>query len=122
MRKGLLGSALVFLALTSAAIGQTAPTPSTSQAPPGVGGGKLGSPEQASSAFVTATPGIIEPIEIGGVPEASAAWGANAGRPLQFWASAEYLLWWTKAGSTPPLVTTGPALPLAPSPGSFAAP
>jgi len=27
----------------------------------------------------------------------------------QFWASAEYLLWWMQSASTPPLLTTGPA-------------
>ena len=35
----------------------------------------------------------------------------DLGRPLRFWLVAEYLLLWTKSGSTPPLVTTGPALP-----------
>ncbi len=48
--------------------------------------------------------------------------GARSGTPLRFWVNAEYLLWWTKAGSTPPLVTTGPATPVVPPPGSLAAP
>lgn len=50
------------------------------------------------------------------------ALGERSGTSLRFWASAEYLLWWTRGDSAPPLVTTGPALPLTPSPGSFAAP
>lgn len=31
------------------------------------------------------------------------------GPPGEFWVSAEYLLWWFKGASLPPLVTTGPA-------------
>jgi Putative beta barrel porin-7 (BBP7) len=30
------------------------------------------------------------------------------GPPGRFWVSGEYLLWWLRGGSTPPLVTTGP--------------
>ncbi|MFL5342699.1 MAG: BBP7 family outer membrane beta-barrel protein [Gemmataceae bacterium] len=42
------------------------------------------------------------------------------GPPGRVWASAEYLLWWTKGDRLPPLVTTGPAN--AALPGSIGAP
>src|SRR5262249_42748786 len=32
---------------------------------------------------------------------------APCGPPGRFWASAEYLLWWTKADRVPPLITSG---------------
>jgi hypothetical protein len=57
-----------------------------------------------------------------GVLEDRSAWGPRSERSLRVWVEAEYLLWWTKGASVPPLVTTGPAFPLTPSPGSFAAP
>lgn len=33
------------------------------------------------------------------------------GPPGRVWVSGEYLLWWLRGGSTPPLITTGPAIP-----------
>lgn len=48
--------------------------------------------------------------------------GANSGSSARFWGTAEYLLWWTKGSSLPPLVTTGPALPVTPPPGAIGTP
>ncbi len=48
--------------------------------------------------------------------------GRTCGPPGCFWVSAEYLLWWTKGSSLPPLVTTGPANPAqVPPPGALGA-
>ena len=107
MKKGFFGSAFMLFAGASLALGQTSVPSSSPPATPSSAVARLGSPEPTPSS---------------GVLEDRSAWGASSERPLRFWASAEYLLWRTKGSSVPPLVTTGPALPLTPSPGSLGAP
>jgi Putative beta barrel porin-7 (BBP7) len=107
MRKGFLGSACMVFAGASIALAQASVPESSLPATPSSGMAKFGNAQPSPSS---------------GVMEDRSAAGASSGSPLRFWASAEYLLWWTKGASLPPLVTTGPALPLSPSPGSFAAP
>src|SRR4051812_2131124 len=106
MRKRLLESVFMVLVGTSVAPAQGSLPESSLPAMP-------------SSAVAPLNPQLILSS---GVLENGKAGGASAGTSPQFWASAEYLLWWIKGGSVPPLVTTGPALPLTPPPGSFAAP
>ena len=50
-----------------------------------------------------------EPLPVGDPPaKALASGGTHApAKTFGFWASAEYLLWWTKDGRVPPLVTAG---------------
>ena len=107
MQKGFFGSVLSVFAGASLALGQTSVPASSPPATPSSAKAALGSPEPTASS---------------GVLEDRGAWGAGSERPLRFWATAEYLLWWTKGSSVPPLVTTGPALPVNPSPGSLGAP
>jgi hypothetical protein len=107
MRKGFLGSLLILFAGASHALAQTSAPESSLPATPATPVAKLGPPQPTTSS---------------GVMDDRGTWGTSSGTPLRFWVSAEYLLWWTKGGSVPPLVTTGPALPVTPSPGSFAAP
>ncbi len=107
MTKSFIGSALIVFVSTSLSLAQ-AWVPESSR------------PDTPS----TAVPNLEnpQPNPPWGVLEDRSAWAANSETSPRFWASAEYLLWWIKNGSVPPLVTTGPALPLTPSPGSFAAP
>jgi hypothetical protein len=84
MRKGFLGSAFMVLACASLAQAQ-ASLPDTSL------------PATPSSAV--ANP---QPSPSSGVLEDRSTWGASSGTSLRFWASAEYLLWWTRGGSVPP--------------------
>jgi len=80
-------------------------------------------PSEGPSASVSPTPGISS-VAAGAVkaadvrPEMRYDPGAGlavcneqrpCGPPGRFWASAEYLLWWTKDDHLPPLVTTAPA-------------
>lgn len=120
MRKGLLGSAFAILAGASLALAQPGARPpvltsKTNSLPP------VASP-QPPPTTTEARLGAPQPGPSSGILDDRNVWGANAGRPLRFWASAEYLLWRLDGDSPPPLVTTGPALPLAPPPGSLAAP
>jgi len=104
MKTRYLGTAFILFAAASLALGQgSAPT--------------TGAPSKA-----TATVGSPIANSPSAPLEDRGAWGAGSGSSLRFWATAEYLLWWTNGGSAPPLVTTGPALPINPVPGSLAAP
>ncbi len=103
MKKGLFWSALVFFAGAGVSLGQGLPASALPWMPPAPGLGPEANPSS----------GVFD--------DRTGARGGSGGA-LRFWASAEYLYWWTKGSSLPPLVTTGPAFPVTPSPGSFAAP
>jgi hypothetical protein len=50
-----------------------------------------------------------EPLRVGDQSDKAPAYGGIGAQAKTFglWASAEYLLWWTKNGRVPPLVTAG---------------
>ena len=113
MRKGFLCTVVVSVASVSLALAQ-APIASpygTKTAP-------------IAGAIVVPDDGPAKPMETLPIPSPSSGGNGNAtaciddccwasgnfcGPPGRFWASAEYLLWWVKGSSLPPLVTTGPA-------------
>jgi len=79
--------------------------------------------------FLPATPSSAEatlenpqPSPPSGVLDDYGAGNGVCGPPGRFWVSAEYLLWWIKGTPLPPLVTTGPASPITPSPGAIGTP
>jgi hypothetical protein len=92
------GCAGLLWLITSVPVGgQTAPSPS-------------GSPAQSAAPAPWAVPGEpVTPLS----EDSGPAWPWDGGDPScgpdgRIWVSGEYLLWWIKNGSVPPLVTTSP--------------
>jgi hypothetical protein len=100
MRNGLLGCALLFVAVLS---------PIWADPP-----ARLGEPLPAADEVPL--PRVPNTLAIVQTSAGEAINGGEAcedrepcGPPGRVWVSSEYLLWWLRGGSTPPLVTTGPA-------------
>jgi hypothetical protein len=106
MRTRLCAALALLLAVSSPAAARQA-----SQDPPADG---VLLPNQPGKMPAKETPGAAlhydVPPNIGcaDCPAAECPGEAPCGPPGRFWVNAEYLLWWTKGFSIPPLVTTGP--------------
>ena len=111
MRKRLLCSVVAVLLGGGVALCQDAPARLPSASEPVESKAAAKAPPTTSSAV---SEGAVKPADAAPVVPADPGAGVaccNDQRPCgpygRYWASAEYLLWWTKKDNLPPLVTTG---------------
>src|SRR5437764_1214525 len=103
MRKGFLASALSLLSATGLALaGPPSPNGMPAASQPSLGSNVLAAPAAGTDGPAG---GCELPAGDGGCLPAREV----CGPPGRFWASAEYLYWWTKGMNIPPLVTSGSA-------------
>jgi hypothetical protein len=111
MRKELLGSVLAVFVGGGVALCQDAPARLPSASEPGEAKSAAKSSASTSTATSEGASKTSEtPVVVPAEPGAGIACCNEqrpCGPPGRYWASAEYLLWWTKPDRVPPLVTTG---------------
>ena len=118
MRKGLLGCASLLLAGVSAAWADPPASPARPQLSIVVD--QPADIRLAQNSPRAAPTPVVETLNGAGACGAACDHREPCGPPGSVWVSGEYLLWWLRGGSTPPLVTTGPAG--VPIPGVIGAP
>jgi len=122
MRRRILSSVLAVLVGGGIAWCQDAPARLPNASEPGEAKSSAKSMPATSTAAMEGAGKIAEaPVVIPAEPGAGVAC-CNDQRPCgpfgRYWASAEYLLWWTKKDNLPPLVTTGPGTGTLGEPGT----